>query len=330
MRRYFFVGLFIVAAFFAVLMLWPFAKTIIVSIALSTIFYPLYLWIYKKIGNIDWLAAILTIIIFIIILCIPLVFIGSTVIEQSQSLYSWVVDRGGLNWITTMINEKITSFAPNISINAQEHITQAIGGVVGSVGTMFTATLSSILSFFLVLLSMFYFLKDGDRWKESLKKLSPLSNEADQKIFTKLKQSVNGIVKGYLVIAVVQGLLMGLGLYIFGVPHPALWGVMAAIASLVPTIGTALVAAPAVLFLFLVNQDGQAIGLALWSAVIVGTVDNVLNPLIVGKSIQIHPLLILFTVLGGLALMGPVGILIGPLLISFIYALISVYKSEMA
>ncbi|MEK7227860.1 MAG: AI-2E family transporter, partial [Patescibacteria group bacterium] len=118
------------------------------------------------------------------------------------------------------------------------------------------------------------------------------------------------------------------GLTIFQVPNAALWGVFAAVASLVPTVGTALVSIPVILFLLIVERTGAAIGFAVWAMVLVGSIDNFLNPYFVGKKIAIHPLLVLFSVLGGLVLMGPIGILVGPLAISFLYALSSVYKTE--
>ncbi len=121
---------------------------------------------------------------------------------------------------------------------------------------------------------------------------------------------------------------MGVGLSIFGIPNAALWGVVAGIASLVPMIGTAFVAVPAILFLLVSGNNAQAIGLLIWSVVIVGLVDNLLNPIVVGGKINVPPLLILFAVLGGISLLGPIGILVGPLTISLLYTLISIYKNE--
>ena len=179
-----------------------------------------------------------------------------------------------------------------------------------------------------MLLSIFYFLKDGARWRQALVVLSPLSDSDDEKIISRLKLAVNGVIKGYLLVALVQGILMGLGLWLFGVPKPALWGVVAAITSLIPTIGTALVSVPAFIFLFLTGSAVSAFGFLVWAAVIVGTIDNFLSPLFISKRIDIPPLLILFSVLGGLSLLGPVGVLIGPLSVSLLYTLISIYRHE--
>jgi len=121
---------------------------------------------------------------------------------------------------------------------------------------------------------------------------------------------------------------MGIGLAIFNVPDWALWGLVAGIAAIVPPLGTAVVSVPAIIFLFLTGNTGPAIGLLFWSVLIVGMGDNVLNPYIVGHKINIPPFLILFSVLGGIALLGPVGILIGPLTVGLLYTLTEIYQSE--
>ena len=158
--------------------------------------------------------------------------------------------------------------------------------------------------------------------------LSPLSDADDQKIINKLSRAVNAIVKGYLLIALIQGILMALGLSFFGVPNPALWGLVTMITAFIPTIGTALVSVPAIIFLLLTGQTIEAVGLLCWAVAVVGMIDNLLSPIIVGNRINLPPLLILFSVLGGISLLGPVGILVGPLTISLLYTLISIYRNE--
>ena len=185
-----------------------------------------------------------------------------------------------------------------------------------------------MFSFILLLLSIFYFLKDGKTWKKTIIKLSPLSDVDDEKIIEKLFQTINGVIKGTLFIAFVQGILMGIGLTIFGVQHAAIWGVVAAITSLIPSIGTAMVSIPAIIFLFATDHMVPAIGLTIWSLIVVGTIDNFLTPYVIGKKINIPPFLILFSVLGGIVLLGPVGILIGPLAVSLLYTLTEIYQKE--
>ncbi len=140
--------------------------------------------------------------------------------------------------------------------------------------------------------------------------------------------AVNSAVIGTLLVAVIQGVLMGFGLWIFNVPNGALWGVVAAVLSFIPTFGTALVSVPAVIFLFMTGDTTSAVGLLVWAVVIVGLVDNFLGPLVVGRKVNIPSILILFSVLGGVSMLGPVGILVGPLTVSLLYSLISIYRHE--
>ncbi len=326
-RKYFYIALFAIGSVLTVLILWPFARVIILGLAVTAVFFPVYRFFHRKI-KVSWVSALITVVIFVLVLCVPLFAVGTIVFKQSQNLYAWVNANGGFDNITTLFNRSISDLFPAGAINLQHSISAFTENFSSKIGAAFTATLSTLFSFILVILSMFYFLKDGVNWKETLLKFSPLSDKSGHLIIERMNSAVNGIVKGYLLIALIQGVLLGFGLYVFGVPHPALWGVVAGIASLVPTIGTAFVSVPAVLFLFITGHNGAAIGLILWAALLVGTIDNFLNPLLVGRTIEIHPLLVLFSVLGGVAFMGPIGILIGPLVISFMYALVSVYKLE--
>ena len=179
-----------------------------------------------------------------------------------------------------------------------------------------------------MLLIIFYVLKDGMRWKKALVLFSPLEDKNDEKIIARLSLAVNAVIKGYFFIAIVQGVLLGIGFWIFGIPHGALWGTVAAVASLIPTIGTAFISVPAIIFLYFTGDTYSALGLLIWAVIIVGMIDNFLSPLVVGTKINISPLIIMFSVLGGISFLGPVGILIGPLCVSLLYTLISIYRHE--
>ena len=177
--------------------------------------------------------------------------------------------------------------------------------------------------------SLDYVLKDGDKWKKGLINIIPLRDENANDILNNLKKSINRIFKGSFIIAIAQGTLAWVGFTIFGVPNAIIWAVVAGVASFIPSIGTSVVTVPAILFLFFSGMQLQALGLLIWSAVIVGTIDNVLAPYIISKDTEIPSLFILFAILGGVALIGPLGILIGPLILSFLYSLISIYKKEL-
>jgi predicted PurR-regulated permease PerM len=176
--------------------------------------------------------------------------------------------------------------------------------------------------------TLFYLLKDGEKWRKGFVNIFPLSDENTNGILLDLKKSINRIFKGTFIIAIAQGILAWIGFTVFGVPNAIIWAVVAAIASLIPTIGTSIVTVPAILFLFFSGMQLQALGLLIWSGLIVGTVDNLLAPYIISKDTEIPSLFILFSILGSVSLIGPLGILIGPLALSLLYSLISIYKKE--
>lgn len=328
MERYFFFGLLLTTFVFSFFIFKPFWIVIVLSIAFSIVLYPFYKWFHSK-GLSSGFSSLLTVILFTIILCGPLFGIGVIVFKQSQNFYHTLVDGGSVVQYIDQIETSVNNVLPlGFSLDAKAKISDFSLFISKNIGQIFSATLNTFLNFTLMLLAIFYFLKDGMHWKKYLVKLSPMADTDDEKIISRLSKAVNGVVKGYLLIALLQGLLMGIGLAIFGIANPALWGVVAAIGSLIPMIGTAFVSVPAIIFLFATGHSASALGLLIWATILVGTIDNILNPYLIGGKINIPPLLILFSVLGGIALLGPVGILMGPLTISLLHTLLSIYKNE--
>jgi len=326
-ERYFFFILLFITFVFSFLIFRPFWIVLVLGISFAIVLYPIYEWLNKKMPN--SLSALLTVILFILIVGVPLFGIGALVFNQSQTAYHAIVSNVDSMSFLDSINNSINKILPeNISFDLYEKISGSISFVSKNIASIFTSTLSTIFSLVLTLLSIFYFLKDGERWKKALVVLSPLGDVDDKKIISKLARAVNGIIKGYLFIALIQGILLGLGLAVFGVPNPALWGLVTIITALVPTVGTAIISIPAIIFLLVTGQTIEAIGFMFWAIAIVGTIDNLLSPYIIGNRINLPPLLILLSVLGGISLLGPVGILVGPLTISLLYTLISLYRNE--
>lgn len=327
-EKYFFSGILLATFVFAFFIFRPFWEVLVLGASLSIVLYPIYGW-FKRKRLPAWLSSFLTVLFFIVVLCIPLLSIGSIVFNQSQNFYHSVVAGQNNTPFLNLIGNKINQILPTgLQFNINEKVSSFASFLTSNISNIFTATVSAIITFILLLLAIFYFLKDGEKWEATMLRLSPLSNTDDQKILHRLTQTVNGVIKGYLLISLIQGTLMGVGLYIFHVPNSAIWGVVAGVAAIIPPLGTAVVSVPAIVFLFLSGNIGQALGLLVWAVFIVGMGDNVLNPYIVGHKIDVPPFLILFSVLGGIALLGPIGILMGPLTISLLYTLTEIYQQE--
>lgn len=328
--KYFFFGLLIAVFAFTLVLLHPFLTLIVLAGSISVVLHPLYTKLNSEMKwQSGWLSSVLTVLVFFIILCVPLFFIGKSVARQATDVYTQLTSEGQSAIYAERFNETVARILPvNVNFDVQDIAKDVFVAVSENVGKIFRGAMTTVFYFLLLLLAIFYFLKDGHRWKKAVVMLSPLPNTDDEKVIERLRSSVVGVMRGYLLIAAIQGILMAVGLAVFGVPNAALFGLFAGVASLVPTIGTAIVAVPIVLYLFASGDATAGFGFALWATVIVGFVDNLLNPILVGRRTNIPPLFVLLSVLGGIALLGPVGILIGPLTISLFLALISIYRER--
>ena len=207
-EKYFFFILLFITFIFSFLIFRPFWIVLILGISFSIVLYPIYEWLNKKLSN--WLSALLTVIFFVVIIGIPLFGISVLVFNQSQTAYHVIVNNVESISFIDAINNSINKILPkNIPFDLYEKISNFISFVSKNIANVFTSMLSTIFSLVLTLLSIFYFLKDGARWKKALVVLSPLGDSDDEKIIKKLSRAVNGIIKGYLFIALVQGILMG-------------------------------------------------------------------------------------------------------------------------
>lgn len=327
-ERYFFFGLLLATFLFSFMILRPFWVVLVLGMSFSIVLYPIHKWLRKnKIPN--FLSSIITVILFTLILCGPLLGIGTLIFNQSKNVYHLVLSSGNSYPIIDSINNSVNRILPGeILFDANQKITDFVAYISNNVTNIFSTTVSAFFSFVLMLLIIFYFLKDGEKWKKALILLSPLGDKEDEQIIERLTVAVKSVMMGNLLIAFIQGVLMGFGLWLFGVPNPAVWGLVASVASLVPTIGTALISIPAILFLFFTGATSSAVGLLAWAVIVVGMIDNLLTPYVLGKKTNVPPILILFSILGGISLLGPIGVLVGPLTISFLLTLILIYRND--
>ncbi|MDD5055356.1 MAG: AI-2E family transporter [Candidatus Peribacteraceae bacterium] len=302
----------------------PYLTTLSVAATFAVVTHPLHKRLTRLLRQRERLSAFLIILMTVLVVLIPLSFIGTQVVLESQSVYQRVMENQ--TSLMQYAGQLIERFAPDLSQDLSGYAGQALSWIAGKIGPIFAGTAQTFLHFLLGIIAYYYFLKDGRRFLTTIVALSPLPDQDDAKILGRLETAVNTIIRGTLTIALIQGVLTGIGLWIFGVPSPTLWGSIAAAGALVPGIGTAMVVVPAALYLFLTRQTVAAIGLLIWGTVAVGLIDNLLGPFLVGRGVRIHPFIILFAVIGGIGFFGPVGFLLGPLVISLLFALLDIYR----
>lgn len=331
-RFYFFLFLFFWVFLLIFFILLPFMQALILAMILAVTFTPLYEYILK---NITWgksIAALITTIIILTLVVAPVIFLGIQIFQEATQLYTFAVT-GGLQSFLPNILDSISYIFPqagttlsNITPNADVQLKAGLQWFLQNIGPVFSSATSILINFFILIIALYYLLKDGEKLKNFIMLLSPLPVAYDEKILEKLRVTVSAVIKGMLVVALAQGVVTSVGLIIFGVPNAILWGSVATVASLIPNLGTALVLIPAIIYLYVNGNAMFALGLLIWGVFFVGLIDNFLGPKLVERKVDIHPFLILLSILGGLSFFGPVGFLFGPLALSLFFAMLDVYK----
>lgn len=311
----------------------PFLYALILAIVFANVFEPLHKKALNITGQRKGLAALLATISVLIVVITPLAFLGVQIFREATELTSSLINNNSATDLSRGVNNIIQSlakFSPfpiEFSVDVNQYLKQGLSWLLQHLGPLFANITKAIVGVLIFLVALYYLFKDGPKFKEAVISLSPLQNIHDETIFNKLALTINSVIKGGLAVALVQGILTAVGFVIFGVPNATLWGSVAAIAALIPGIGTALVLIPAILYLYLSGETLLAVGLFAWGMTAVGLVDNFLGPKLIGRGIQHHLFLIFLSVLGGIGFFGPLGFLLGPLVISLFFVLIEIYSA---
>ncbi len=325
-----FLSLLVLGLIFIVAIFWPFLNIIALAAILAILFYPLFNRIRERVKSNAWAAGI-TVVVFVLIIAIPLALFGQILVTEIASLFQRF-SSGAL----VLSQDQLVSSLPHQLQEAVVKITSSLNDLAlrftGNAFQSFFSLLSNIAGFFisvfLLLFTMYYLLRDGHHIKKIIMDISPIADHQENLLFKKVVASINGVVKGSFLMALIQGVIATVGFVIFSVPNPLLWGMFTVLAALVPTVGTSISLIPAIIYLLITGHTGAAIGMAIWGAVAVGLIDNVIGPRLIGAQAKLHPVLVLFSVVGGLQLFGFLGFLIGPIMMAIFVALIEMYRTD--
>ncbi len=330
-QQYFFLGLLVFILVLNALVFLPYLGPLVLAMTLAVACSPWHRKIVKLMPKFPNSASFLTLVLVLVIIFAPLGFLVMIAVDQAQDVYISLTNNAEasrfLNNFSTVISQEFqTSKAVgNFIYNLNENTKLVLQYILGNASAVFSATASIAAQIFLVLLALFFFLRDGENLKSAIMRLSPLRNEDDETILNHLGKAMDSIVKGTLLLSLIQALVASVGFLIFGVPNAALLGALTFFAAFIPGFGSALILIPAAVYLYFTGPLSASIGMLLWS-VLVGLVDNFVRPKILSSGTGMHPLLVLLAVFGGISLFGPYGLLIGPLLLSFLFALTDLYK----
>jgi len=326
-QTYFFSFLLLATTVLMGLVFYPFIGILAIAIVLAITFHPLFEKL-KIILKKDWLSASVVILILAVFIIIPLILIGWQIFQEIQSLYFGVSANKFiyLDKINTAIERPLQNFIPNFSIDFESYVESLLIWLIDNLGLLISKTTQILFNILLTIIALFFFLKDGEKIKKALILISPLEDKYDNLISQKLDSVVNSVMRGTIFVAMIQGLAAGIGFWIFGIPSPTFWGTIAAIASLIPGFGTAVVIIPALIYLLFNGTLLATIGFGIWGVVVVGLIDNILHPIAYKRGVSAHPIFIFFAIFGGIYLFGPMGLIFGPIVLSFYITLLEIYK----
>jgi predicted PurR-regulated permease PerM len=305
-------------------MVWPFVMTTVLAAILAGLFHPMYRRLNEMVGERGWLAAIITVLIVLVVIVVPLALVLGLVAGEALRLSTAVAPRiqelvKHPSQIPSLLEglpfyEHIAPYRAQIIARAGELIGNLGRFAAGSISATTAGAASAILQFFILLYTLFFLLIDGPALLRKMTSFLPLREDEKELVLDKFVSVTRATLRGTLVIGIVQGTLGGLSFWAAGIEGALFWGTMMVVLSVLPVVGGALVWVPAVIVMAIQGHWQSALGVALFNALVVGSVDNVLRPRLVGRDTEMHDLMILFATLGGIAAFGPMGFIIGPIL----------------
>jgi predicted PurR-regulated permease PerM len=317
---------------------WPFLRPLILGAMLAGLSHPLYRWLVRCFRGRTSLASFTTLMILVVLAVGPLgAFAGlviSQALEVSEKAIPWARQHLGPSsafdvhsWLVARF-PMLEPYVPNqdtIIENLGLAAKSAGGFLVAAASRVTAGTAAFLLNAFVMLYAMFFFLRDGRVILEKVFYYMPLRHEDELQMVERFTSVTRATIKGTVIIGVIQGTLAGLALWMAGITGAAFWGTIMVILSVIPGVGSALVWVPAVIYLYASDQVLAATLVAAWCAAVVGTIDNVLRPMLVGKDAKMPDLLILLGTLGGLFLFGPIGFIAGPLVFGLFLTVWEIY-----
>ncbi|MFA6072857.1 MAG: AI-2E family transporter [Candidatus Woesearchaeota archaeon] len=323
--NYFFIALYVLAIITLFLLFSPYLSFLILGAIIVIFLFPINLFLRKFIKNKIACSILMTGLVLLFIL-IPTLYLGYVVTKEATSAY------------TMMLNTNYSALSTQISnvlgfpVDISDLVIPLSNFLVSYMSNALPSLLSSISDFtvklFLMFFLIYYTFKEGDIILHGFMNILPITKNHKEQILDEANKVLYGVMHGQFLIALIQGILGGLGFWVFGFPNPVFWGFIMGVLAFIPMLGTPLVWLPASLIQLAAGNKFGAIGMLLFGAIIVMNIDNVLKPRIIGNKTGLHPLLVLLGIFGGIQLFGIIGMIIGPIIVALCILIIKFFNQD--
>ena len=321
--------------------LWPFYEAVLWATVLAIVFAPLYRRLSTSMGQRHSVAALATVLIIVTMVILPLTFIAASLVQEATTLYQRI-QSGELDfgrsfqefldalptWATDLLNRFGLTDLSAIHQRLSAALVQGSKYLATKALSIGRGTANFIITLLLMLYLLFFFLRDGGELSRRIKNAIPLREGQQRALFSKFTIVTRAMFRGNLLVAAVQGALGGLIFWVLGIHAPVLWAVVMAFLSLLPAVGAAAVWLPVAIYFLATGAVWEGLVLIAYGAFVIGLVDNLLRPYLVGKDTKMPDYVVLISTLGGIAIFGLDGLVIGPVIAAMFIAIWDIFSAS--
>lgn len=323
------------------IILWPFMGAVFWAVVLAILFHPLNKRLLHSMPNKPNLATLITLLLCLVGVILPLVLIGASVVKETVHIYNRM-SSGQLDFgtyfqqINAAMPTWLVHFLERINLASAEEIQTKLSAIAADAGKLIAGkavevgqnTLSFIVSLGVMLYLLYFLLRDGTSLAQRIRDAIPMEPSHKRSLAGKFATVIRATVKGNLVVAFAQGALGGLIFWILDIQAPVLWGVLMAFLSLLPAVGASLIWGPVSIYFLATGNTTQGLVLAAYGILVIGLVDNVLRPILVGKDTKMPDYIVLISTLGGMSIFGLTGFVIGPAIAALFIACWDIFSPQ--
>ena len=330
--RLFLIGLALLLLFVAFVVVRPYLGAVVLAILIGFLMQPIHRRLVRWVRY-PSLAATIGLLLVILALVLPFVVMVQQLRDEAAMVVAFVQDEQGLERAMGDIAARFGMERSQVDGLVQRALTGLAGAVQGGLGSTVAKVFDVVAGFIVFLFLVFFVLRDGEAFARGVKDLTPIREGARDRLYHLIAQRTRAIALGTFLVSLAQGIAAGIGWWIFGFPAPIFWGFVMTVIAVLPLGAPMLVMVPAGIIRIVQGDLLAGIGIIAYGAVVVGLLDNLLRPFVVGRSgggesSDAHPAIILVGTIGGLAVFGVSGFLLGPLLLSLLGPVLEVWAEE--
>lgn len=334
-KNYLFLGLLLLVSVVFLYLIAPFAYPLFWAAVVAALFFPVYERIDRLVRHSN-LSTIITLVLVAVIIILPLTIVATILVNEAATIYN------SFNTISSYITnatQQASYFLQHNPYLAQFNVdgtlvvqnfnklgTQLINTIVVTATNIIQNSFAFLAFFLLMFYTLFFFIRDGKKMLQKMMYLCPLGDHYEVLLYKKFTATASATIRGTLLMGAIQGALGGILFAVCGIPSPVMWAVLMAVCSIIPVTGTFIVWLPAGLIMLFSGQLWQGVLILAFGTLVISTVDNLLRPVLVGKNLQMHPLLVLFSTLGGVIMFNISGFVIGPIIAALFLSFWEMYE----